>query len=243
MTIRNVPYPAGLKALAIIVMAQGLRCARHLIHHRAGKVSRVTYALVISACVFLRYHRLRTLVSRRLLPLSTLNDPQGEHSPEDNETFGDLLSAFERTRVRPSNGDRHLAGTVVAISADSVFVDIRLQDGGRSSSVHLRQRQGSNQGRRQAVRIKQGTESRGLLRALKTPDRTAEKLECAPQQAFAAKAVITGTVTAAVKGGLTVDIGVRAFMPASRSGAEGTEMEKVGRTGDPCRIHKADSVD
>ena len=35
------------------------------------------------------------------------------------------------------------------------------------------------------------------------------------EKAFADKATILGTITAVVKGGVSVDIGVRAFMPAS----------------------------
>ena len=38
------------------------------------------------------------------------------------------------------------------------------------------------------------------------------------EEAFAQKLTIPGTVTGVVKGGLTVDVGVRAFLPASRSG-------------------------
>jgi small subunit ribosomal protein S1 len=38
------------------------------------------------------------------------------------------------------------------------------------------------------------------------------------EKAFADKITIMGTVTGVVKGGLSVDVGVRAFLPASRSG-------------------------
>ena len=174
--------------------------------------------------------------------MSTLNDPQAEHSPEDNETFGDLLSAFERTRVRPSNGDRHLAGTVVAISADTVFVDIGYKtEGVLPLSTFERDRDPIKVGDRLSVSSK-GRNSEGYYelsrRRIEQP-----KDWNALEQAFAAKAVITGTVTAAVKGGLTVDIGVRAFMPASRSGArEAIEMEKLVGQEIRCRITKLDSV-
>ena len=48
------------------------------------------------------------------------------------------------------------------------------------------------------------------------------------ENAFEQKAAVVGTVTAVVKGGATVDIGVRAFMPASRSGTrEAAELEKL----------------
>ena len=50
-----------------------------------------------------------------------------------------------------------------------------------------------------------------------------------------------GTVTAVVKGGLSVDVGVRAFMPASRSGTrDAAEMEKLVGQEIRCRITKLD---
>jgi small subunit ribosomal protein S1 len=47
-----------------------------------------------------------------------------------------------------------------------------------------------------------------------------------------------------VKGGLRVDVGVRAFMPASRSGArEQAEMEKLVGQQIECRITKLDTAE
>src|ERR1700759_460135 len=61
------------------------------------------------------------------------------------------------------------------------------------------------------------------------------------QKAFTERATILGTVTAVVKGGLSVDVGVRAFMPASRSGArDAAEMEKLVGQEIRCRITKLD---
>jgi small subunit ribosomal protein S1 len=64
------------------------------------------------------------------------------------------------------------------------------------------------------------------------------------QRAFAEKTPIGGTVTAVVKGGLSVDVGVRAFMPASRSGVrDAAEMEKLVGQDIRCRIIKLDVED
>jgi small subunit ribosomal protein S1 len=64
------------------------------------------------------------------------------------------------------------------------------------------------------------------------------------EKAFADKASIAGTVSAVVKGGVSVDIGVRAFMPASRSGArDAAEMEKLIGQEIRCRIIKLDVAD
>src|SRR5207302_3918883 len=61
------------------------------------------------------------------------------------------------------------------------------------------------------------------------------------EKAFAEKSAVLGTVTAVVKGGFSVDVGVRAFMPASRSGVrDAAEMEKLVGQEIRCRITKLD---
>src|SRR6185312_7006668 len=61
------------------------------------------------------------------------------------------------------------------------------------------------------------------------------------EDAFANKSPIVGSVTAVVKGGATVDIGVRAFMPASRSGTrDAKELEQLVGQEITCRITKLD---
>jgi small subunit ribosomal protein S1 len=62
------------------------------------------------------------------------------------------------------------------------------------------------------------------------------------EAAFKNKSIIGGTVLEAVKGGLRVDVGVRAFMPASRSGArELADLEKLVGEQIECRITKLDT--
>jgi small subunit ribosomal protein S1 len=64
------------------------------------------------------------------------------------------------------------------------------------------------------------------------------------ERAFEAKVPILGVVSAVVKGGVSVDVGVRAFMPASRSGAkDAAEMEKLIGQEIRCRIIKLDVAD
>jgi small subunit ribosomal protein S1 len=64
------------------------------------------------------------------------------------------------------------------------------------------------------------------------------------EKAFAEKSAVLGTVTAVVKGGFSVDVGVRAFMPASRSGVrEAADMEKLVGQEIRCRIIKLDVTD
>jgi len=62
--------------------------------------------------------------------------------------------------------------------------------------------------------------------------------------AFENKEIVAGRVTGAVKGGFSVDVGPRAFMPASRSGARSAEeMEKLVGQEIRCRIIKLDVDD
>ena len=64
------------------------------------------------------------------------------------------------------------------------------------------------------------------------------------EKAFADKRTIGGTVTELVKGGLRVDVGVPAFLPASRSGArDQAEMEKLIGQQIECKIIKLDVAD
>src|SRR4029077_4614283 len=64
------------------------------------------------------------------------------------------------------------------------------------------------------------------------------------QKAFTEKTTIGGTVTAGDKGGLSVDVGVRAFMPASRSGVrDAAEMQKLVEQEIRCRITKLDETE
>jgi small subunit ribosomal protein S1 len=64
------------------------------------------------------------------------------------------------------------------------------------------------------------------------------------EQAFEQKLAVVGTVTGVVKGGLNVDVGVRAFMPASRSGVrEASEMEALVGQQINCRITKLEVTD
>ena len=64
------------------------------------------------------------------------------------------------------------------------------------------------------------------------------------EAAFAEKRTIGGTVLEVVKGGLRVDVGVRAFMPASRSGArEQADLEKLVGQQIECRITKINAAE
>ena len=170
-----------------------------------------------------------------------LTDPQTE-SPETDEQFGDLLSEFERSHARPGQAGQQITGTVVAISADAVFVDIGSKtEGTLPLALFTDSGNAVAVGDRFPVSIK-GRGPEGFLELSRIRVEQPKDWDSL-EKAFADKAVIVGTVTAVVKGGLTVDVGVRAFMPASRSGAADTEaMEKLIGQEIRCRLTKLDSA-
>jgi small subunit ribosomal protein S1 len=158
---------------------------------------------------------------------------------EETESFSELLSQYEQSHARqPEEGNRQVEGTVIAVSADSVFVDIGYKTEGVLPLAPLEAAgEVPKPGDRIPVTVK-GRNAEGYY------DLTRHKVVqptdwSSLEQAFAAQAIITGTVTAAVKGGLTVDVGVRAFMPASRSGVrEAAEVERLVGQEIRCRILK-----
>ena len=167
-----------------------------------------------------------------------------ESAAEPTENFADILSDFERSHShKPASGARQLEGTVVSLSADQVFLDIGYKtEGVLSRSAFENNADGVKTGDKIPVSVT-GRNEEGyyeLSRFKVTQPRDWSALE----EAFAQKLAVVGTVTAVVKGGLSVDVGVRAFMPASRSGTrDAAELEKLVGTQINCRITKLDVTD
>jgi small subunit ribosomal protein S1 len=172
------------------------------------------------------------------------SQPNEEIAPEPTESFADALSAFERSHVhQDESGRRQLEGTVVSISADQVFLDIGYKmEGVLPRSAFENNAEAVKRGDVFPVSIR-GRNAEGYYELSRF--RVAQPRDwSALERAFAEKTAVAGTVTAAVKGGLSVDIGVRAFMPASRSGARDTaELEALVGTEITCRITKLDVAD
>ncbi len=165
-------------------------------------------------------------------------------TPESTESFGELLSQFEQTHKHKSkDGAKQLEGTVVSVTADSVLLDVGYKiEGALPRTAFKDNADAVAIGDKFPVSIKGRTEDGyydlTLMRLTAVTDWSS--LEAA----FAQKSAIVGTVTALVKGGFSVDVGVRAFMPASRSGVrEAAEMEKLVGQEITCRIIKLDSTE
>ena len=169
-------------------------------------------------------------------------DGQPTEAEEPAESFADVLSAFERTHSHRA-ATKQLQGTVVSLSADQVFLDIGYKtEGVLPRSSFPANAEGVKSGDTFPVSVT-GRDAEGyynLSRFRVTQPRDWSALE----RAFAEKIAVPGTVTAIIKGGLSVDVGVRAFMPDSRSGArDAAEMEKLVGTEITCRITKLDVAD
>jgi small subunit ribosomal protein S1 len=163
---------------------------------------------------------------------------------EPTESFADLLRDFERSHSHKSEpGARQLQGTVISVSADQVFLDIGYKtEGVLPRSAFENNAEAVKPGDTVPVSVTGRNEEHyyELSRFKVAQPRDWTALEAA----FAEKLAVVGTVTEVIKGGLSVDIGVRAFMPASRSGArDAAEIEKLVGTQINCRITKLEVTD
>ncbi|HEV8146774.1 MAG TPA: S1 RNA-binding domain-containing protein [Bryobacteraceae bacterium] len=166
----------------------------------------------------------------------TQSKPFDAPEAASDASFGDILSQFEQSHHTDGGT---VEGTVVSVAADAVFVDI-----GRKMDGIMPPLEGHTfkPGDKVIVSLR-GRDDQGnyLLSTVKVE---VPKDWTALEAAFASKSTIAGTVLELVKGGLRVDVGVPAFMPASRSGArEMADLEKLVGQSIECRITKLDKDD
>jgi small subunit ribosomal protein S1 len=163
---------------------------------------------------------------------------------EPAESFGDILSQYEQSHShRIEEGKRGLEGTVIAVTGESVYLDIGFKTEG---IIPLADFQSAGEtvkaGDKLPVSIK-GRDPEGYYELSRTKVERPKDWSSL-EKAFADKTPIAGVITAVVKGGVSVDVGVRAFMPASRSGArDAAEMEKLIGQEISCRIIKLEVAD
>jgi small subunit ribosomal protein S1 len=167
--------------------------------------------------------------------------PETQPAVETTESFGDILSQYQKSHSRKTEGSRQLQATVIAVNAESVFFDIGYKSEGILPLTALRG-EALKPGDKALVTVKgrdlDGYYELSMFKVERPMDWSAL------EKAFADKSSVLGTVTAVVKGGFSVDVGVRAFMPASRSGVrDAAEMEKLVGQEIRCRIIKLDVTD
>jgi small subunit ribosomal protein S1 len=154
---------------------------------------------------------------------------------EPEESFGEAFADFERTNSRKVDtgveGPRQIDATVVTMDAEQVVLDIGFKtEGVLARSVFPNNGDDVKPGDRMLVSVvgrnEEGYYELSRIRVAQATDWTSL------QKAFAEKVPVSGVVTAVVKGGVSVDVGVRAFMPASRTGTrDAAELaELVGKT-------------
>lgn len=169
--------------------------------------------------------------------------PSDNPNAESTESFGDALRQFEASHQKPSAENRQVEATVVSLSPDDVFLDIGFKtEGVLPRSAFENNAEAVQPGDRVLVSVK-GRNEDGYY-ALSRQKIAKVTDWSSLEEAFAKKSPIAGTVTAVVKGGATVDIGVRAFMPASRSGTRDAKaLEELVGQEITCRITKLDVAD
>lgn len=169
-----------------------------------------------------------------LAPVPTVVAEQPE------ESFGDLLAEYNRSHAVPAaDGTRQIQGTVISVKDDAAILDIGYKiEGLLPLAGQAAAADPVKPGDKFPVSIKGRDPESGyyLLSRLKIVQPTDWS---ALERAFAEQSTIVGTVTGVIKGGLSVDVGVRAFLPGSRSGTrDAEEMEKLVGQEIVCRILK-----
>src|SRR5205807_6198403 len=171
---------------------------------------------------------------------------ESTESKESSASFDEIFSQYEQShshKTAEGGSGKGREGTVVAVTADSVLLDIGFKtEGILPLAAFLSTGEAVKLGDKLIVTVK-GRDPEGyyeLSRARVERPKDWSSLE----KAFTDKATIEGTVTGVVKGGLSVDVGVRAFMPASRSGVrDAAEMENLVGQEIRCRITKLDAAE
>ena len=153
-------------------------------------------------------------VERR--PKETVVKPQVIESPKD-VNYEEMLEVYNESFKGIVEG-AVVTGTVLKISESQVVVDVGFKSEGRISLSEFRDEEGN-------LEVKPGDKVDVLLE--RTEDRhgyvvvsrqKAERMKIwdALEKDYQEQSIITGRVIERVKGGLAVDVGVRAFLPGSQ---------------------------
>ncbi len=142
------------------------------------------------------------------------DDNQSTGYTEDGKTFEELFESVAKTE--PIGEGRLVEGKVVSVTADFVLVDVGHKSEGEIPIDQFRSPEG-------VVEIKVGdmtevfveVDERGRVQVSK---RKADRARAWDEinEACESNAIIEGTVTSVIKGGLLVNIGVEAFLPSSQ---------------------------
>ena len=144
------------------------------------------------------------------------------HGPESAEDFSAALAAFEREQAAEAAaveafGDKIVSGTVIKATDKHLVIDVGLKSEGLVPLEQVLDHTGAvkfQPGDVIDVVIEREEPEGGYLASFERAQRLRvwETIE----KAAAGKTPLMGTVVSRVKGGLTVDIGLKAFLPGSQ---------------------------
>jgi small subunit ribosomal protein S1 len=135
-------------------------------------------------------------------------------STEDS-SFGEILSSFERAH---SASGGQTTGHIVSVGAENVLVNIGRKIEGSLPLAKWKETEQVEPKVGASIVVSIGPRNEEGYYGLSTIKVDRPRDWSGLQSAFADKRNIAGIVVEQVKGGFRVDIGMRAFMPASRSG-------------------------
>jgi small subunit ribosomal protein S1 len=183
--------------------------------------------------------------SEPIMPDANASANPTETTPSESlvESFKDIFSEYEQSHSRKKEpGAQGREGTVITLTADSIVLDIGFKTEGILPLTAFPADKLPKPGDKLQVTVK-GRDPEGYYELTRGKVERVTDWESL-EKAFADKSTIVGTVTGVVKGGLSVDVGVRAFMPASRSGTrDASELAKLVDQEIRCRIIKLDVAD
>lgn len=163
-----------------------------------------------------------------------------EEAATQDTSFAELLSHFEQQHAE-GRGAETVQGVIISVNAENVVVDIGRKTEGLLPVAVWREQSKEDPRTGEPVSVSVGGyDPEGYYRLSLVPVER-PKDWASLQLAFAEKRNIAATVSEQVKGGFRVDVGVPAFMPASRSGIRDmNEMASLVGQEIQCRITKLD---
>jgi small subunit ribosomal protein S1 len=163
-----------------------------------------------------------------------------EEPSKEQSDFGDILSSFEREHPE-ATGQESVSGIIVSVRPDGVLIDVGRKIEGILSITRWLETQEGDPQVGSNIMVSVGPRNEEGFYELSTVKVERPKDWSGLQTAFNEKRNIAGFVAEQVKGGFRVDVGVRAFMPASRSGVrEMADMPSLVGQEIQCRITKLD---
>jgi len=153
-------------------------------------------------------------ISSEKRPSASRETPAGQQPDED---FKSLLDSYEGRTQSFSEGEV-IKGRVIAISAGGVIVDVGFKSEGVIPTEQFLDEQGRctvKEGDQIDVFLEQTEDANGHV-VLSREKAERMKIWDVIERAYREGTVVKGRVIERIKGGLAVDIGVRAFLPGSQ---------------------------